>query len=80
MVRMYRELPDVRDPVYQLDTHESRGWVADDQDQQRLAEVVLSVVVRERSDPYGCKQSVRLELDPAQPRVLLRTRSADDRS
>ena len=50
---MYCELPDVGVPVYQLDTHESHGWVADDKNQHRLAEVVLRVVVRERSYPYG---------------------------
>ncbi len=77
---MYRELPDVGEPVYQLDTNETHGWVANDKDQHRLAEVVLRVVVGERSDPYGCKQSVRLELDAAQPGVLLRTRLPDGRS
>lgn len=52
MVRMYGELPDVGDPVYQLDTYKPNGRVPDDKDQHRLAKVVLGVVVGERTYTY----------------------------
>ena len=80
MVRKDRQLPDVWDPVHQLDTHEADRRVADDQDKRSLVEVVFSFVVDEWTNPHRCKQSVGFELNAAENGGLIRACFTDGRS
>ncbi len=77
MVGVHRQLPDVWDAIHQLDTDESHGRLAGHKDERCLIEVVLRVVVRERTDPHGLVQLICCELDVAQVRELVGSSRTD---
>ena len=63
VVGVHRQLPDVKVGIHQVDTHEAHRRLANHQDEGRRGEVVVSVVVRERTDADRLEQSVGRELD-----------------
>jgi hypothetical protein len=50
MVRTHHQLPEVRNPAHEIHALEPHWWIAGDEDQRCLAEVVLGFVIDERAD------------------------------